>query len=139
MSDVRVFPKQLAHGPTEEDRDFAGWVAAHRSWRRRLSEFIMTGSGAPPDDEIIRQAEACSLGKWIEGSGNRHYGKLPAFRQLRASHADFHKCAGKVLAIYKREGQPAAARALHTEFDLLSLEVIESLESLERVVKGLPS
>lgn len=139
MSDTSFCPGKTVDAVSEEDRDFAKWVAVHRSWRRQLGDFIQGAGSEQLDENIVSRRDCCDLGKWIDGNGGHIYGRLPAFGKLRDHHAEFHRCAGKVVNIYKREGRKAATRALHTEFDLASLKVIESLEALERVVKGLPS
>lgn len=136
MSGVRFFQGKDTRGLTQDDLDFAKWVAAHRNWRKRLSDYIHGSSQEPLDEGIACRADRCDLGRWIDGNGNRFYGKLPVFGKLRDHHADFHRCAGHVINVFKREGQHAATKALHTEFDLISLKVIEHLEALEHEVKG---
>jgi hypothetical protein len=131
-------PGRMAEGVVAEDRDFAKWVAIHRNWRRRLSDYIQGIGVESLDEGVVCRGDCCELGKWIAGSGERIYGRLPAFGKLRDHHAEFHRCAGRLVDTCKRNGREAATKALHTEFDLASLKVIESLEALERVVKGLP-
>lgn len=139
MSETSICPEMNLDVFNEEDRDFARWVAVHRSWRRRLRDYIQGAGSDQLDENFVRRGDCCDFGKWIAGNGGRIYGRLPVFGNLRDHHAEFHRCAGKVVAIFKREGCEAATRALHTEFDLASLKVIEAIESLERQVKGLPS
>ena len=139
MSDISFCPAKSVDECTEEDRDFAKWVAVHRSWRRRLGDYIQGTGSDGLDEKLVRRGDCCDLGQWIGGNGGRIYGRLPVFGKLRDHHTEFHRCAGKVVDIYKREGREAATRALHTEFDLASLRVIEAIEALERQVKGLPS
>lgn len=133
---IKFFQGRDTDGLTQEDLDFARWVAAHRNWRKRLSDYIQGSSQEQLDETGISRADRCDLGKWIDGNGNRFYGKLPVFGKLRDHHAEFHRCAGHVVNVFKQEGPHAATKALHTEFDLVSLKVIEHLEALEHQVKG---
>lgn len=135
MRGISFFQGKDTEGLTQDDIDFAKWVAAHRNWRKRLSDYIQGSSQDQLDEGIVCRADRCDLGKWIDGNGSRFYGKLPVFAKLRDHHADFHRCAGHVINVFKREGQHAATKALHTEFDLVSLKVVEQLEALEHEVK----
>ncbi|MBI4998312.1 MAG: CZB domain-containing protein [Rhodocyclales bacterium] len=136
MRGISFFRGKSTEGLTQDDIDFAKWVAAHRNWRRRLSDYIQGSSREELDENLVCKADRCDLGKWIAGNGSRFYGKLPVFGKLRDHHVQFHRCAGQVVRVFKSEGQHAATKALHTEFDLVSLKVIEHLESLENEVKG---
>jgi hypothetical protein len=139
MRNIGFFQGKDTEGLTDDDVDFAKWTAAHRNWRRRLSDYIQGSSQEELDEGIVGLPDRCELGQWIEGNGNRFYGTLPVFGKLRDHHAEFHRCAGKVVRICKTDGRQAATKALHTEFDLVSLKVIDQIEALEREVKGLPS
>jgi hypothetical protein len=120
----------------EEDLDFAKWVHVHRDWRRRLNSFIEGRSEEALDESVICFDDRCDLGKWIHGNGGRYYGDLTIFAKLKSHHADFHRSAGKVVRLYKTEGQEAAAKTLHADFDLHSIRVVGCLETLEKQVKG---
>jgi hypothetical protein len=136
LRNLRFFEGRSTEGLTADDLDFPKWVAAHRNWRRRLSDYIQGNSQEELEEAVVCRDDRCDLGKWINGSGGRFYGALPVFGKLRNHHTDFHLSAGKVVRIYKNDGRNAATKALHTEFDLFSLKVIENLESLENEVKG---
>jgi methyl-accepting chemotaxis protein len=118
-----------------KDINFEKWMAAHRNWRRRLTDYIHGTSADEFNEAVVCRDDRCELGAWIQGEGNRLFGKLPVFSILREHHAAFHRSAGHVVHIYKAEGRATAIKALHKEFDLASLRVIEDLESLEREVK----
>jgi hypothetical protein len=136
MRGVVFFKGKDTEGLTESDLDFAKWIAAHRNWRRRLSDCIQGSGQEELDENVVCKADCCELGKWIDGNGSRFYGKLTVFGKLRDHHAEFHRSAAHVLRVHMSEGRHAATKALHTEFDLISLKVIEHLESLEQEVKG---
>lgn len=120
----------------EEDLDFAKWINAHRDWRRRLTAYIEGTSTETLDESVVCLDNRCDLGKWIYSHGGRFYGDLPIFGKLKDHHADFHRSAGKVIHIYKTDGQEAAAKALHADFDLQSMRVVGCLQTLEKQVKG---
>jgi methyl-accepting chemotaxis protein len=136
MRGISFFQGKDTEGLTRDDIDFAKWVAAHRNWRKRLSDYIHGSGHEELDENIVCKADRCELGRWIAGNGNRFYGELPVFGKLRDHHSEFHRSAGHVVRVYKSEGHHAATKALNTEFDLVSLKVIEHLESLEHEVKG---
>jgi aerotaxis receptor len=133
---ISFFQGKDTEGLTQDDIDFAKWVAAHRNWRRRLSDYVHGSSREEFDENVVCRDDCCELGAWIHGNGHRFYGQLPVFGKLHDYNADFHRRAGHVVRVFKIEGRHAATKALHTEFDLASLQVIEHLESLEHEVKG---
>jgi hypothetical protein len=124
---------------TGKDINFEKWMAAHRNWRRRLTGYILGTSAEEFDEAVVCRDDRCELGAWIQGEGDRLFGKLPEFAILREHHTAFHRSAGQIVHIHKAEGRVKAIKALHKEFDLASLRVIENLESLEREVKGVPA
>ncbi|MBU1237884.1 MAG: CZB domain-containing protein [Gammaproteobacteria bacterium] len=136
MRGLSFFQGHNTEGLTNDDVDFGKWVAIHRKWRNRLSDYIQGVGQEELDETVICRDDRCELGTWIHGSGSRFYGGLPVFGKLRDHHARFHRCAGDVVRIYKNEGRQAATKALHTEFDLASLKVVEHIESLAREVEG---
>lgn len=120
----------------EEDLDFQKWVAAHRDWRRRLTQYIDGTSEETLDENVICLDNRCDLGKWIHSNGHRHYGDLPVFQSIVRDHAHFHQCAGQVVRFYKNDGLPAARKLLNSDFDVYSLKVVSGLENLERQVNS---
>lgn len=136
LRQLTFFRGRETAGYTADDIDFSNWVESHRDWRRRLSDHIHGTAQEELDESVICQDTHCELGKWLNGGGGQFYGDLPVFSRLRDNHAEFHRCAATIVGLCKSEGTEAAFRALHTDFDLISLKVMENLESLEYEVKS---
>jgi hypothetical protein len=136
FSRLSFFKGRDTAGMTDDDLDFAKWNQVHQQWRNRLSAYISGASQEDLNEHHVCLDDRCDLGRWIYGHGRRYYGDLPVFNQLRCHHADFHRSAGNVVALYKTKGAAAAQKALHEEFDLHSLRVVRGLEGLERHVKA---
>ena len=75
--------------------DFDHAIAAHASWKRKLTDYIKN------PDHSIKSAEValddhCDLGKWIFGAG-KEFAKLPEYAKVKSEHARFHKVASGVV------------------------------------------
>lgn len=132
---LSFFKGRATEGLKEEDLDFQKWIAAHRDWRRRLLAYIDGKSTETLDEHLICHDNRCELGQWIYGNGGKFYGDQALFQALIDEHAAFHRSAGDVVGLFKRQGEKSARRALNGEFDLHSMHVVSSLEQLERLVK----
>lgn len=77
--------------------NFKTALEAHIKWKLRL-QGVIDGSGTEVlDPRVVSQDNQCALGKWIYGQGGKDYGSNPEFKELVASHTNFHKCAGHTL------------------------------------------
>jgi hypothetical protein len=94
-----------------EDLDFYMAIEAHVRWKIRLEAYINGTSEEKLDAEVVCRDDQCALGKWIYGTGGQHFGGHPKFPDLRATHAEFHKCAGDVIRAVDR-GNAEQARDL---------------------------
>jgi hypothetical protein len=133
---LSFFKGRDVDGMVEDDLNFAKWIEVHKAWRNRLVTFINGSSSEALDENVVRRDDRCDLGRWIHDHGERFYGDVPAFVQLKMQHAEFHASAGLVVSLLKRTGPKAAHKALHEDFDVKSLRVVSSLQNLEREVKA---
>lgn len=133
---ISYFVGRDTSGLQTEDVDFVKWVNAHRNWRQRLIAYIDGSSQEALDEKLVCQDHLCDLGKWIHSNGNRYYGDLDVFKDLRRKHAVFHLNAGDVVHTFKAEGKDAARKLLRAEFDHTSIQVVAGLQALERKVKS---
>jgi hypothetical protein len=78
--------------------NFMAAIDVHMRWRSRLESFIQGTSGENLTLDAIGRDDRCELGHWIHGVGAERYGTLDTFAEMKAQHAHFHVCAGKVLA-----------------------------------------
>lgn len=81
-------------------------IDAHIRWKARLRDYIQ---GFSKEDIKVGDDQG-SLGQWLNGIGGERFGRMPAFSVVRSRHADFHRCAGEVLAVARHEEKE---RALH--------------------------
>ena len=78
--------------------NFMAAIDIHMRWRARLEGFIQGTDSEKLSPEVIGRDDRCELGRWIYGAGAQRYGTLDTFAEMKAQHAHFHVCAGKVLA-----------------------------------------
>lgn len=104
--------------------NFMGAIDAHMKWKARLYTYIQGTSFEDLKVELVSRDDQCALGKWIQGPGGQRYRSIETFAEIKRYHADFHRCAGKVLA---------TAQAGHKEEALEMLQHGDYLRNSERV------
>jgi hypothetical protein len=94
-----------AAAPLEKDKgaelaglNFKTAVDAHMKWKVRLQNYINGTSDEQLSVDVVSCDDKCPLGKWIYDKGGEHYGFTETFFDVKAHHAQFHRCAGAVLA-----------------------------------------
>lgn len=99
--------------PAEEEAaglNFRTAIEAHQKWKNRLQAVIDNNSSENLSVDLVARDDQCVLGKWIHGIGGQRFGDNDQFQKLRKDHADFHACAGMVLAL-AQTGKTADAQA----------------------------
>lgn len=104
--------------------DFMAAIDVHMRWKSRLGAYIQGSSGEDLRVEAVSRDDQCALGKWIHGPGGQRYRGIDTFAEIERYHADFHRCAGKVLA---------TAKSGQTEEALQMLQHGDYLRNSERV------
>jgi hypothetical protein len=106
-------------------------IDAHVKWKERLHDAI-AGSGQDElNMEMVSRDDQCVLGQWVNGIGGERFSALPAFQDVRAKHAHFHQCAGKVLALARvGRRQEAISMLEEGEYAIASEEVTAALVGL---------
>ena len=73
-------------------------IGAHGMWKMRLRSAINAGK-ADADPAEVAKDNACAFGQWLHGATIPPAMRASAdYATVRKLHADFHKCASKVLA-----------------------------------------
>ncbi len=90
--------------------NFRTAIEAHQKWKTRLQAVIDNDSIEALSVDAVSRDDQCVLGKWIHGVGEHRFGDDDQFQKLRKDHADFHACAGMVLAL-AQTGKKADALA----------------------------
>lgn len=75
--------------------DFESAISAHLDWKMKLSRYL-----EKPDQSLdpkkVCLDNACPLGKWIHGDGQK-YNHLSTHEHLRLAHAQFHITAADII------------------------------------------
>lgn len=87
-------------------------IDAHLMWKKRLQAYINGESKEDLKVETVSRDDQCTLGHWINGIGGERFGQLPAFAVIKSRHAQFHRCAGEVLATAQQGNKAAALHML---------------------------
>lgn len=106
-------------------------IDAHIKWKERLHDYILGHSDEELQVETVARADQCALGVWLDGEGKDHHAGQPAFENVRRLHAQFHLCAGKVLAVAQSNRREEAMAMLEEgEYATASDEVTAALVDL---------
>jgi methyl-accepting chemotaxis protein len=93
------------------DDEITKAIGAHGVWKMRLRSAIDSGK-ADADPVEVGKDNVCAFGQWLSGPtiapGVRASSDFATVRKL---HADFHKCAAKVLG-HVKQGQKAQADSI---------------------------
>ena len=84
------------------------------------------------DVASISKADACGLGNWLYGEGERKYKFLKAYKPCIEAHAAFHALAGKVVRQINL-GEYADAEAMLTD----NTAYAKAIDALDASVKAL--
>lgn len=118
--------------------DFDHAIAAHSSWKMKLSKYL-----AKPDHSLqpkeIAPDDRCDLGKWIVAEGKK-FANLPEFVTVKKEHTHFHKVAAEIVRRANAGEKVAEEVALgaKSEFGTASTNVVRALMALKLKV-GVPA
>ncbi len=102
---------------------------AHLRWVTRLQD-LMQGRTALKVDQVDSHMD-CVLGRWYYGRGSIDVGDLPEYAALEEPHIMMHQKVRGVVAAHHR-GDQVAAKAGLREVEMLSQEIVDLLDRLER-------
>ena len=107
--------------------NFSAAIKAHANWRLRLSTYCQGNSKETAVNiQTLGQDNACDLGKWLYGEGQR-YVSDPRFRELINVHAAFHRAAAEIAAMVQRGRQKEAEVLLNSndsQYTKTSIQVV---------------
>lgn len=93
--------------------NFKSAIDAHMKWKFRLESYINGASSEDLKVDVVCRDDQCPLGKWIYSRGGGEFGYSETFFDMKAHHANFHRCAGEVLAAAQTGRKELALRLLH--------------------------
>jgi hypothetical protein len=133
ISDFGLTESASAQILSEIDIDAA--IAAHQSWKRRLSNYLADESKEKLSPDIVRSGEYCILGKSLHGSGQAKLGKHQSFAMLLEQHKRFHIEAAKVVSLTYEKKYDEAAEVLNKGYAHASGRVVWLLLNLKRNIR----
>ena len=80
--------------------DFGAAISAHLDWKMKLSRYLETPDGSLDPSKVCLD-NACALGKWLYGDGQKHRSHHD-FENLRLAHSDFHKTASEIITLINK-------------------------------------
>lgn len=99
-------------GAELEGLNFMTAIDAHMKWKNRLESYIAGNSDEQLEVAVICRDDRCPLGQWIYGRGNERFQDIEVFGEMKQQHAQFHVCAGNVLAAAQAGNKDEAQRML---------------------------
>jgi hypothetical protein len=93
--------------------NFKSAVDAHMKWKIRLESYINGTSTEDLKVAVVCRDDQCPLGKWIYSRGGSEFGYSETFFDMKAHHANFHRCAGEVLQTAQAGNTAEALNLLH--------------------------
>lgn len=114
--------------------DFDEAIVSHLKWKIRLRNFL-DGRGEPIDSGTAAKDDACELGQWIHGEGQRFADSAP-YQELVKKHTQFHLQAAEVVRKIESGDKPGAESLLATgrEFSAASKDIVGAIMQLEQEV-----
>ena len=104
---------------------------SHLRWINQLHD-VARGKTQLHQEDVDTHTE-CNLGQWYVNRGVQDYGHLAEFKAIEQPHAQLHQVVIDTVAAFNRGDVPAGEAGL-VEAERLSVNVVEALERLEKVV-----
>ena len=115
-------------------RGFDDMVKAHQGWKFRLKDLVEGRSSETLDPAKVEADHVCALGAWIHGTGAQ-VAHLPEYKELKARHAAFHRCAADVIRNHQSGHTDEARTLLAGPFSVLSEETVAAIQRLGSAVR----
>lgn len=115
---------------------FTEAIEGHAAWRQCLIDTAFGTAKAPMKCMEVCDEKGCLLGRWIAGPGERRYGDLPSFTQLKARHKRFHDIACDILELATAGRKDEAKRLVEGEFMEISTEIADRMRRLQSLFEG---
>lgn len=106
----------------------SGAIVDHQAWMTSLRLFVRGNSNL--SDMQVSSADACNLGKWLNGDGLKEFGEYPEFTELNEKHRKLHGLGAEVVK-NKKAGDAAAAEKFIEDLQPLSKEIVLLIEKLK--------
>jgi hypothetical protein len=122
-----------------EDLPLLTMEVEHRRWITNFTAIMQRTPGEKSDgDEEIKMPpldpHQCRFGRWLDATGRRRYGHLPALQELDVHHQAVHHKGHELAAVW--ETDPDAARARLHELASCRDTLLISLAQLRVMALG---
>src|SRR5450830_108620 len=132
---LNVIPEKVIHALGENKAfSFQDAENAHARWKMRLVQYVAGHSHESFDVESVSCDDKCDLGKWIHGPATRH-SLLSEYKNLRGSHADFHKSVGAIVRCVQDHKTDEARMLLGGNFAAASKKTIGAIQAMRDKVE----
>ena len=111
-------------------------IRIHTNWKVTLRWMI--NGRQPLDEGTLGRDDACEIGQWLAGDGERLYGSYPAFAAARREHANFHRSCAEVVRLIRADDARSASAMLAPagDFSKASAATVEAIRALKAEVEG---
>jgi methyl-accepting chemotaxis protein len=116
-----------ANASSDKKFSFIDAENAHAKWKMRLVQFVGGQSHEDFDETAVSCDDKCDLGKWIHGPAVK-YSSLTEYKNLRTSHAEFHKTVGAIVHCVHEKDSDAARLLLGGDFATASKKTIRAIQ-----------
>lgn len=114
---------------------FAEAIAGHQAWRQCVIDSALGKSETPMSCLQVCDESGCPLGRWIAGAGQRRYGDLHSFAELKEQHSRFHQCACEIIELAVTHRRDDARQLIEGEFLRISSEIVARMRHLEELFR----
>lgn len=136
-SKLNVIPAKVVHAigsqkllGDQKSFSFQDAENAHVKWKMRLVQYVGGQSHEDFDVEAVSCDDKCDLGKWIYGPATRH-STSSEYKNLRTSHADFHKTVGNIIKCVHDHKVDEARLLLGGDFAGASKKTISAIHAMQ--------
>jgi PAS domain S-box-containing protein len=102
---------------------------AHLKWKSRLVNYVAGNSDERLQVEKVSRDDECALGKWIYGEAQQ-YEHLPEFKELKATHTEFHQSVGDIVRCVHNHKESEARYLLGGTFSKTSKRTIAAIQEI---------
>jgi methyl-accepting chemotaxis protein len=106
---------------------------AHVKWKTRLVDYIAGRSKEHLEVDKVCRDDQCALGGWIYGPAKK-YAHMAEYRELKATHAEFHQSVGEIVRCVHNQNQAEARKMLGGDFSKTSKCTIMAIGNIEAKV-----
>jgi PAS domain S-box-containing protein len=114
---------------------FANAETAHAKWKMRLVDYINGRSHEKLEIATVSCDDKCDLGKWIYSNAAK-YGSFSEYKDLKSTHATFHKSVGDIVECVQKNNQNQAKQLLGGDFSRHSKSTVNAIRQMQAKVES---